>query len=205
MGCGSGGAEDAAAPLQPHSLHCRCRAPLPAPCPSRRGSSHPQDLGRNHTVTSSTAPNPTAQPSLLTVCHVVETTWRGEEETAMVTSTSPPPPSPPPPNPRTPGLTGDDQQSHSHQRQRSQQQFVGTEPLLVAFILHHTARDGCRRGGPSGGLVVDLPPPQLLHVIITAGAAPLLQQRLWGGMGNCGESPQTGAAARCPPPDPARC
>lgn len=101
MGCGSGGAEDAAAPLQPHSLRCRCRAPLPAPCPSRRGSSHPQDLGRNHTVTSSTAPNPTAQPSLLTVCHVVETTWRGEEETAMVTSTSPPPPSPP--SPPTPG------------------------------------------------------------------------------------------------------
>lgn len=61
VGCSPGGAEDAAAPLQPRSLRCRCRAQLPAPRLLHRGSSHPQDLGRNHTLTSSTR-----RPALLT-------------------------------------------------------------------------------------------------------------------------------------------
>lgn len=93
-----------------------------------------------------------------------------------------PPPCPWDPNPAAgtptllpgPPLTGDDQQPHGHQCQGAQQVLARAEPVLVTSVWCPPVRGRHGRGG-AGTRLMALPSPQPLHVIVAAGAAPVLR------------------------------
>lgn len=71
-----------------------------------------------------------------------------------------------------PPLTSNDQQPHSNHCQGTQQVLAHTEPIITTVWCSLVWGRG-DSGGPSMGLVA-LPPPQPLHVTVTAGTAHVL-------------------------------
>lgn len=106
--------------------------------------------------------------------------------------------------PLGPPLTGDDQQPHSHQCKGTQQVLAHAEPVPVTGIQCPLAWGRHGRGGPRTGPMA-LPSPQPLHIIVTAGAAPLLCWWPWGGTGGPpGRVCTPALPARTPPASPLR-